>query len=299
MGGSAIGADLARTVVEPSLCVPMLTVRDYTCPPFVGPRTLVIAASYSGETEETLSALAQACDRGARCIVVTTGGSIARLAAEAGMPTITFDYRSQPRAALGYSMMLPLAVLSVLGLAPDLAADVRDAVGLLRALSDELSPSRPASQNEAKQIAAHLAGRVAVVYAGALAEVARRWKGQLNENAKHWAFFEALPEMNHNAVVPFEDPARLNPGLAVVALTSAFEHPRTAVRFDAVAGLMASHGISWRKVAARGESRLCQVLSAVYFGDYASYYLALLNGTDPTPIGPINVLKSRLAATPN
>jgi glucose/mannose-6-phosphate isomerase len=297
MGGSAIGADLTRTVVEPSLRVPMLTVRDYACPSFVGPRTLVIAASYSGETEETISALKQARDRGARCLVISTGGTVTRMARESGLPLFSFVYQSQPRAAVGFSLMLPLAALSGLGLAPKLDADVGEAVRLLQTMNSELAPEQPFAANEAKQIAAGLAGRIAVIYGGALAEVARRWKGQLNENAKHWAFYEALPEMNHNAVVPFEDPAGLNGKLAVVELTSTLEHPRTAVRFGAIADLMESHGISWRRAAARGTSRLAQVLSAVYLGDWASYYVALLNGTDPTPIGPINELKRRLSAT--
>jgi glucose/mannose-6-phosphate isomerase len=298
MGGSAIGADLARTVLEPELRIPMLTVRDYTCPVFVGPQTLVIAASYSGETEETLSALGQALQQGAKCIVITTGGTIAKLAARAGIPTIAFAYPSQPRAAVGYSAMLPLAVLHSLGLAHDLGSDVRVTTELMRSMAAELSPDRPTATNEAKQVAVHLDGRVAVIYAGTLAEVARRWKGQLNENAKHWAFFEALPEMNHNAVVPFEDPAHLNAGLAAVTLRSDLDHPRTELRFGAVGELLDTYGITWRHVSARGESRLAQVLSAVYLGDFASYYVALLNQTDPTPIGPITALKLRLSASP-
>ena len=297
MGGSAIGGDLARTVLEPSLGVPLLVVRDYTCPAFVGPRTLAIAASHSGETEETLSAFRQALDRGAKGLAFTTGGTLLALATERGFPCVQFDHPSQPRAAVGYSLMLPLAVLSGLGLAPELASDVVEAYALLSDLGAELAPEAPADRNLAKQLAEHMAGRVVVACAGALADVGRRWKGQLNENAKHWAHFELMPELCHNAVVAYEDPAGVRQHVAVVMLESDLEHARTAFRFAATGDLLDHYGVSWRRVRARGRSRLAQVLSAICIGDYASYYLALLNGVDPTPIGPIVTLKRRLSSS--
>jgi glucose/mannose-6-phosphate isomerase len=295
MGGSAIGGDLVRAVVAGELKVPMVVVRDYELPAFVGPSALVIASSHSGETEETLTAFEAALARGAKGLVISTGGTLLKRARTAGLPAIQFDYPSQPRAALGYSATLLLGVLDRLGLVSDKSADVAEAVELLSAMAGELGPEVPEARNPAKQLARFVEGKVAVFYGGALAEVARRWKGQLNENAKTWAHFEAFPELDHNAVVGYQDPAGLKERLAVVMLSSDHDHPRTRLRLRVTGELMDRYGIPYRTVAARGKSYLAQVLSAGYVGDFASYYLAALYGVDPTPIEPIVHLKAELA----
>ena len=295
MGGSAIGGDLVRTVVAGELKVPLVVVRDYALPAFVGPGTLVIASSHSGETEETLSGLDDALARGCRCLAISTGGTLLARARSGGLPALQFDYPSQPRAALGYSALLLLGALARLGLIADKSADVAEAADLLSTMAGELGPAVPTERNPAKQVARLLKGRVAVVYGGVLAEVARRWKGQLNENGKAWAYFEAFPELDHNAVVAYEDPAVLRERLAVVMLSSDHDHPRTRLRFEVTAELLDRYGVAHRTVAARGQSLLAQVLSAGYVGDFASFYVAALNGVDPTPIEPIVHLKSELA----
>lgn len=295
MGGSAIGGDLVRAIAGGQLKVPMTVVRDYELPAFVGPSTLAIASSYSGETEETLSAFEAAQARGAKCLAIATGGTLLNRARTAGLPAIQFDYPSQPRAALGYSTFLLLGVVGRLGLVAVKSADVAEAVDLLSAMADELSPAVPTSQNEAKQLAQFLRGKVAVVYGGALAEVARRWKGQLNENSKTWAYFEAFPELDHNAVVAYQDPAGLRERLAVVMLSSDYDHPRTRLRLQVTGELMDRYGVAHRTVRARGNSYLAQVFSAIYVGDFASYYLAALYEVDPTPVEAIAYLKAELA----
>ena len=295
MGGSAIGGDLVRTVVGGELKAPLLVLRDYELPAFVGPSTLVIASSHSGGTEETLTAFAAARERGARCLAISTGGALLSQARAAGLPTIQFDYPSQPRAALGYSATLLLGVLDRLGLVSDKSADVAEAADLLSTMAGELGPTVPAERNLAKQMAQFLHGKVAVIYAGALAEVARRWKGQINENSKTWAYFEAFPELDHNAVVAYQDPAGLRDRLAVVMLASDYDHPRTRLRLRVTGELMDRYGVAHRTVQARGQSYLAQVFSAGYVGDFASYYLAALYGVDPTPIEAIAHLKAELA----
>lgn len=296
MGGSAIGADLVRTLVEDSARVPMQVVRDYRIPAYVSDSSLVIASSYSGNTEETLSALDEAIAVGARCVAVGTGGKLEQRAEDAGIPFVGFEYRSAPRAAIGYSFMLIAGVLRAAGLVDMHEPDFMGAVEVMRSLQQEIAPEVPAESNAAKQLARKLHQRVPVVYgAGILSEVARRWKGQFNENSKAWAFFEVMPELNHNAVLGYANPKDAQENLAVVMLRSDLDHPRVKVRYDVTARLLEERGVPCHTVAARGETAVEHVLSTIHFGDYVSIYLAYLYGSDPTPVDAIAYLKEQLA----
>ncbi len=296
MGGSAIGADLVRSLLEHSSPVPIQVVRDYRCPAYVGPDTLVVASSYSGNTEETLAALDEALAAGAHCVAVGTGGKLELKAKEAKIPYVRFQYRASPRAAIGYSFTLIAGVLSAAGLAPFSVAELYGAAETMRTWQAELNPDVPEDRNAAKQMARRLFGRVLVVYgAGVLSEVARRWKGQVNENSKAWAFLEAMPELNHNAVLGYSHPSRDEQKQTVIMLRSKLDHPRIAVRYDVTATLLEQHGIPCEMVWARGDTAVAQVLSAIHFGDYVSLYLAYLYESDPTPVGSIDYLKDRLA----
>jgi glucose/mannose-6-phosphate isomerase len=209
---------------------------------------------------------------------------------------VRFSYASQPRAAVGYSTLLLLGVLDRLGLVQPKGEDVAETVDLLRAMSGELGLDVPLERNPAKELALFLQGKVPVVYGGFLAEVARRWKGQFNENSKTTACFEAFPELDHNAVVGYQDPGGLRGSLAFVMLASDYDGQRTRLRLEVTGELMERYGASYRTVAARGRSRLAQVFSAAYVADFASYYLAALYGVDPTPIEAIDHLKAELAS---
>jgi len=296
IGGSAIGGDLLRTLVASECPVPIVVNRDYTLPAFVGPETLAIASSYSGNTEETLTALALAHRAGARLVAFTTGGKVAARAREWGIPLFSYDYAAQPRAALGYSLIPLLGLLNKLGLVSDKAADVEEAAGVMEAWQGEICETVPFEQNAAKQLAVRLKDRLPMVYGGGyLSEVARRWKGQFNENAKHWGAFEQMPELNHNAVVGYDWPGEMAEKIFVVMLRSSLDTPRNQVRFKVTAEILAHKGVACQAVHARGQSPLAQMLSAIHFGDYVSYYLTMLNGADPTPVETINYLKGRLA----
>lgn len=300
MGGSAIGGDLVRSLVESTARVPLAIVRGYDLPGYVDSHSLVVLSSYSGSTEETLSAGDQALRVGAKVLGVTTGGVLAQRGAEAGFPVVDFSYLAQPREALGYSVLLILGTLVHLGYAPDASDDVRAAADLLDGMAREIGPSAGTPQNPAKQLAQRLRGKMSVVYGGGLmAEVARRWKGQLNENAKSWAFFEPLPELNHNAIMGYRFPVAMADDMRVVILSCSANHPRVKLREEVTLELLARAGIAAEVVEARGASALEQVLSAVHFGDLVSYYVALLNGADPTEIEAISYLKTRLAAVPS
>ena len=296
MGGSAIGGALLAGLAAHECPVPILSVGGYELPAHVGPDSLVVASSYSGNTEETLSALHQALERGCPVVALTTGGKLAAIAEEKDFPLIRFDYRSPPRAALGYSFTLLLGLLHHLGFLRDYGPDLQEAIEVMEAWQQEILPQVPTPRNPAKRLAGQLVGRLPVVYgAGFLAPVARRWKGQFNENGKNWAFWEELPELNHNAVVGYGLPEGVREQVSVLLLRSSHDHPRVQIRWEATQELLLQEGVMVDTVWGRGESRLAQMLSLIHFGDHVSLYLAMLNGADPTPVPPIDRLKRRLA----
>jgi glucose/mannose-6-phosphate isomerase len=295
MGGSAIGGDLTRTLVEAEAKVPVVVVRGYDLPGFVGPNTLVVLSSFSGATEETLSAGAQALEAGALLVGITTGGPVADLARSNAFPLVKFGFAGTPREAIGYSTILMLGVLTRLGYVPSHGADVEGAASLLDEMAQGLRPEIPVAKNPAKQLALRLVGHVGLVYGGGLmAEVARRWKGQFNENAKNWAFFEQLPELNHNALLGYRFPVTAAQQTFVVLLHSDLNHPRISRRERATAELLAKANVALARVDARGTNPLEHQLSAAYVGDFVSYYLALLNGVDPSEMDDLNILKARM-----
>jgi glucose/mannose-6-phosphate isomerase len=299
MGGSAIGGDLLCALVRDECSVPISVNRDYDLPAFVGNQTLVIASSYSGNTEETLSAFAQALERGAMALAITTGGQLAETCRRRNLPLIAFEYESQPRAALGYSFVTLLVLLQELGYIAGKAGQLEEAMRSLEDLRPRIGVEVPEADNPAKQLARRLEGKLPVFYgAGHLSEVARRGKCQWNENAKAWAFWEILPELDHNSVAGYGRPGSLAPHLHVLMLASDLYHPRHQVRFDVTAEILTQNGIPHEAIQVTGKSRLSQMLWAIHFVDFVSYYLAALNGTDPTPVDNIAYLKQRLSEIP-
>ncbi len=297
IGGSAIGGTLLQSLVAGECTVPVSVVRDYQLPSFVrGPEYLVIGCSYSGNTEETLSAMHEALERQVRLLVVTTGGRLAGLASERGIPSVRYEYASQPRAALGYSLVLLLGTCWRLGLVRDYAPDLDEAVRVMEHWQTTLEPGVPTEGNAAKALALAITGRLPVVYgAGHLVAVANRWKTQLNENAKVWSFSEAMPELQHNSVVGYDSSQAVRGQITVVMLRSPLDHPRVQVRWGVTREMLERAGVAVEGVTARGESPLAQMLSLIHFGDYVSTYLALVNDVDPTPVDAIAFLKRRLA----
>ena len=296
MGGSAIGGDLLGSLLTAEEGVPLLVCRDYDLPAFVGPSTLVVASSYSGETEETLSAFTQALATPARKLAITTGGKLMAVAKQAGVPVFPIEYRAQPRAALGYSFISLVALIQRIGLLSDKARDLEETLATVAGLIAELDLPSPLSRNPAKRLASRLKGKLAVIYgAGILAEVARRWKTQINENSKAWAFHEVLPELNHNAIVGYSIPPDMADKVFVVLLSSPSLHPRIRLRYELTAELLSRAGVGCQTAAARGSSPLCQMMSSLTLGDFVSYYLAILHGADPSPVAVMDWLKQRLS----
>ncbi len=296
MGGSAIGGDFLDTIAGLEGGPLVFVQRDYDLPPFVDSNTLVVASSYSGNTEETLSAFRQALEGPSRKLVITTGGELKTVAQEQGVPVIAIEYVSPPRAALVYSFVSLLGICQRLGLLADKSKDIAEMLEVLEELSPSIDERSPSAQNPAKQLASRLLGHVGIIYgAGVLTEVAHRWKTQFNENSKNWAFYEILPELNHNAVVGYESPPEVTDKVFVVFLRSPSLHPRILMRYQITGEILRRASIAYQTVEARGESALGQMMSLVLFGDYVSYYLALLNRADPSPVGVIDYLKTELA----
>ena len=294
MGGSGIGGSLMQALaVDIGARVPVSVVRGYMLPAYVDERTLVLASSNSGNTEETVTTLRGAIDARAQCVVIATGGKLAAMAREHALPLLSFTWDGEPRSALGWSTATLLSICGGLGLLPDLGADLSAARDHMRALRAKTALNVPEASNPAKQLARRLAGKLPV-FAGAqaLAPVAYRWRTQVNENAKSWAVAEELPEMNHNAPLGYGHPPELLPLLRVVLLRHAAMHPRIALRVEATLQQMNEVGLAVEVLDVPGPSVLAQMLWAIQFGDFASYYMGLLHGVEPSPVGALDWLKA-------
>jgi glucose/mannose-6-phosphate isomerase len=264
----------------------------------VNERTLVIASSYSGNTEETLSAFDQALARPCRKLAITSGGKLLTTARANGIPAFTYEFKGEPRAAVGWGLMPLLAVGAKLGLTQGVDRDVGEMLRVMDDLQGEIGVDTPASGNLAKQLTHRLHEKLAVVYgAGPLTEVAHRWKTQINESSKAWCFYEELPELHHNAIVGYEFPSLIAKSSVVVFLRSeSIVHPRVLMRYGFTEQLLDKYGVEHLTVDARGESALAQMMSLVLFGDYVSGYLGLLYDVDPSPTDVIAELRAFLAS---
>jgi glucose/mannose-6-phosphate isomerase len=296
MGGSAIGADLLGGLIRPVCPVPVITHRDYGLPGWASDQhTLVIASSHSGNTEEALSAFEVAVQRGCTILAVSTGGELQRRAAEAGAPHWSFDHKGQPRAGVGYSFGLLLAALTRFGLAGDLSIDLVEAVEQMKAQAENLGSGVPAVQNPGKRYGGQLMDRSFVVFgADFLAPVARRWKTQVNEHAKAWAHFEEVPEADHNTLEGIKLPADASTGSFAMFLLAPGYSERIARRMDLTRQAYMLEGVSTDFYMARGRSRMAQMWTALQFGDYVAYYLAIGYGVDPTPVEALEAFKKDL-----
>ncbi len=299
LGGSAIGGDLVRSVAAPQLRLPLLVNRDYSLPAFAGPHTLVFACSYSGNTEETLSAYRQA--RQARCpiVCVTSGGQLGALAKSDGFPVLLLPSGLPPRAALGYSLLSVLMAMQAMELVTEIESSVDEAIELLKRLRLIYGSANLGSSNPAMALACSLHGKIAAIYASSaiMEGAAFRWRSQIAENSKNLAFHHVLPEMNHNELVGWMFPAEVLKQVCVVLIRDQGDHPQVQRRFDLTRELIAGKAGSLHEVWSQGDSLLARVLSITYLGDFVSLYLAYLNKVDPTPVQVIDYLKRKLSGS--
>lgn len=296
MGGSAIGADLLAAYLAASCTVPVFVQRDYVLPAWaLRPETLVIASSHSGNTEETLEAFDLALGARCRLMAVATGGVLAERALKAGIPLWKFSHGGQPRAAVGYSFGLLLALFARLGLIPSPADELAGAVAAMKAQQASLSMDVPAAHNPAKRMAGQLVGRWVNVYAaGILAPVARRWKGQCNEVAKAGAGFETLPEADHNALAGLLNPAEVLAKTTTVFLRAPGDHARNRLRSELTCREFMLEGLNTEVYEAKGKTPLAHMWTALHFGDYSAFYLAMAYGVNPTPVSALENFKAEM-----
>ncbi len=295
MGGSAIAGDLFRALLGAERGVPVANHRDYSAPVGLDARTLLVACSVSGDTEETLSAFQGGMDGPGPKLAITMGGRLLALTRERGFAAFTFAFTGKPRSALGWCLMPLVRVAQAQGMWPDADRDVAEAVAAMAGLRDRIGADVPRDRNPAKQLAARLAGRMPVVFgAEILGEVARRWKIQFNETAEVWAAHETVPEASHNALVGYALPRGVASATTALLLRAPGEHPRLALHFEHHRRTLADAGVECLEVPLPGGGPLARAMTGVLMGDFVAHYLALLNGVDPSAIRPIDALKRRL-----
>ena len=298
MDGSAIGGDLVRSIVANELQAPFTICRNYRLPEYVDDESLVIVSSYSGNTEETLNALDDAQKRKAMIVCLTTGGKLAEVASAEGYPILKIPGGLQPRAALGYSFVPLLSLFSKLQFIKSADKAVAETITALKDARKKLTRETSIMDNSAKKLAEMFAGRIPLIYSGPelTDTVAVRWRGQFSENSKSLAFSNQFPEMNHNELVGWSEVAeQFADKLAVVLLRDEDDNPRVKFRLDSFRAVAKKLGVPVSDVLSSGTSRVTRAMSLVQIGDFASYYFAIANGVDPTPVDAIENLKKELA----
>lgn len=295
LGGSAIGGDLLRAYAADQIGIPFLVNRHYVLPEFVDSDSLVIVSSYSGNTEETLDAHNEAVRRGARVLCISSNGATERMATKFKQPFIKIPGGLPPRAALAYSFFPLLITLRNAKLFKATDADINETIRLLTAKS-ALYAGLQAKKNPALALAERIHGKLIVVYSAAdrFDAVNLRWRGQFDENSKTLAFGHVIPEMNHNELVGWNVLKSQMKNLAVLILRDSKDHKRVQLRMDINKEIIGKYTKNLIEVRSEGSSLLARMFSLVHLGDWTSYYLAILNGVDPTPVKVIDYLKSEL-----
>jgi len=294
MGGSAIGGALARAALGDRALRSIVVTRGYGLPPWTSPDTTVLCSSYSGDTEETLAAYEAAGAVGAHRIVATTGGKLAAAARQDGVEVIPLPGGFQPRAAVGYALVVALEVAALTGAGVRLHSEIDVAAARTEELIASWGPGG-AKEEEPKELARALHRTVPqIVGSGLTAPIAYRWKTQFNENAKLPAFSQELPELDHNEIVGWQSASEFG-RFSAVFLDDSDLHPRIRQRIELTRALIAGEAAATRRVESVGGSATERLLSLVFLGDLVSLYLAVLRGVDPGPVPILDQLKSTLA----
>lgn len=295
MGGSAIGGELLKSFLKAELKIPVTIHRNYNLPEYASKNSLVICSSYSGNTEETLSAFNKAIDLSCNILCISTNGELAEKALATNKPLIKIPTGMMPREALGYSFAPLLIVFGKLGLCKDYSAELLACSRNLKRWAAEYGFE--SDNNLAYELASKLRHKIVIIYSGPdyFDTVGLRFKGQICENAKQHAFCNVFPEFNHNELVGWEYSPSFTNNYIVIILRDQADHPRIASRMNIVKGLISEKGVEVIELHSKEGDLLTRIFSQIQLGDFVSYYLALLNGFDPTPIYMIDYLKSELS----
>jgi glucose/mannose-6-phosphate isomerase len=295
MGGSGIGGDLLKDWDRNQTAVPIEVNREYELPAYAGKRTLVLMTSYSGDTEESLSAFLDALKRKCMIFCVTSGGALLENAERLGVPYLRVPVGMPPRAALPYLFVPLMICMEKMGLVSGASEELSEALQLLQKISKDNKPEKPTIENFSKALALNIGQTSPVVYGfGFYRSVAMRFKQQFNENSKVPAKWEVFSELNHNEIVGWERAGKLGKCFSAIFLRDSEEPAAIQSRIEITRELVEQAGVGLIEIQAQGKSRLARMLSTVCIGDFTSVYLAVLHGVDPTPVKTINYLKDTL-----
>lgn len=287
LGGSGIGGTILSELIQNECPVPVIINKDYFLPEFVSSSSLVIISSYSGNTEETISAMQQAIAKNAQIVCITSGGKVLELAREHGFDAIVIPGGNPPRSCIGYSLVQLLKIVQFNGFVKtDLLVQVKTSIELLNKESDSI-------QSDANRIANYLLHKIPVLYSlGSCEGTVVRFRQQINENSKMLCWHHTLPEMNHNELVGWTE---RNENLAVVTFRTSFDYERTIKRYEICKPIFEKYSASVTDIFAKGKTRLEQYIYLIHIGDWISCYLADLKNIDPVEVNVINHLKNELA----
>jgi glucose/mannose-6-phosphate isomerase len=296
MGGSAIGGEILRDWLRDRLSISIEVCRDYTLPAYVNKDTLVFANSYSGNTEETLTAFITAIQRKCTVLSITSGGQLEKFCKKLQLPHVIIPAGLQPRLAIPY-MFFPLPILlEKLGLLSNVKEDLNESIHVIARICKANAPDMPINKNKAKQLATGLLESIPVIYGfRQYSSVAHRLKTQFNENSKVPSKSNVFPELNHNETMGYEAPKRLTKTQSVILLRDPEEPPEIRNQIETTTALVFNKTQNLLEIWAEGEGKLAKMFSILYTGDFVSVYLAILQGKDPTPVNTIVKVKSELA----
>ncbi|MCX5749858.1 MAG: bifunctional phosphoglucose/phosphomannose isomerase [Candidatus Saganbacteria bacterium] len=298
MGGSAISGDITAKLLEDKADIPVSVIRNYDLPEYAGPSSLVFVLSYSGNTEETLSAFEQASKKKASIISVTSGGALKERSASNKIPMFLIPSGLPPRASMPYLLVPVLRALSICKMMPDIDPQIEEAVSVLKAMRSKLDTGNVFEKNPAKQAASKLKGKFPLIFGtpSGSGVSAFRWKTQLSENSKTTSVCNTFPELDHNEIVNLGELKKGKNNYCLVLLRNGADSERMVLRINATKNIVSKGIDEIIEVPSEGDGRLSRMLSLCYFGDWVSVYLAVLNGTDPTPVHSIDRLKKELSA---
>jgi glucose/mannose-6-phosphate isomerase len=296
MGGSAIGGEILQDWLRDELPIPIQVCKDYTLPAYVNKDTLFFANSYSGNTEETLSAFLEATRKKCTIITITSGGHLLSFSKKLHVPYVTLPSQLPPRVAIPY-LFFPLPVfIERMEIIPSLEGDLQEAIHVIKKVGAENSPEIPTEDNPAKKLALELVETIPIIYGfRQYQSVAHRLKTQFNENSKLPSKNDVFPELNHNETVGWEAPELLTKNHSVILIRDHNEPPEIRHRIEITKSLVFHKAKKVLEIHAMGENKLAKMFSVLCVGDFASVYLAILQGVDPTPVKIIDEVKRELA----
>lgn len=298
MGGSGIGGELLKDWARNRVAIPIEVCKEYYLPAYADENTLVSVVSYSGETEESLSVFLDAIKRNCMIACVSSDGTLSEFAEKLDVPNLRVPSGMAPRATLPYLFIPLLMLLEKIGLASSVEPEISETIKTLQKISRENSPEKPSNTNPSKMLASNVCGTIPVIYGFDIYRaVAQRLKTQFNENSKIPSKWEPFPELDHNEIVGWEEVGKLADCLSIILIRDDAERIEMKQRIEVTKNLMHKQSLRIFELWTKGKNSLAKMSSAICVGDFASVYLAILRGIDPTPVKTITLLKEKLGQT--